>query len=122
MSDDQIVETAYELIMTTEEDQLSIEDYVLFFKGAKEGKYGIIRDRMDQQTIFTMLEEYRQQRHIEFKKIKEETNAVQKGYGPSERTVQKDEIAEHFSKLVGRLGDMKDKLREQREINRANRL
>lgn len=122
MTDEQVVEIGYELVMTTEEDQLSIEDYVLFFKGAKEGKYGKILDRLDQQTVFQMLEEYRQARHIAFVKIKEEEHLQYKALGPADRTVEKNELAESMANIVGRLGEMKEKLKEQREINRANRL
>lgn len=122
MSAEQIESCSLELVMTTEEDQLSIEDYVLFFKGAKEGKYGRILDRMDQQTIFTLLEEYRQQRHIAKIRIKENKDLELKALGPSERTTQNDELASSFYNFAGRLAEMRDKLKEQREINRANRL
>lgn len=122
MSAEQVESCSFDLVMTTEEDQLSIEDYALFFKGAKEGKYGRILDRLDQQTVFSLLEEYRQQRHQEFLKIKEEKHIEHKGLGPSERTVQKNELAESMSNVMGRMGELKEKLKEQREINRASRL
>ena len=122
MSAEQIESCSFDLVMTTEEDQLSVEDYVLFFKGAKEGKYGKILDRLDQQTIFSLLEEYRQQRHLEFLKIKESKHLELKGLGPAERTVQTDELAVSFYNVVGRLAEMREQLKEQREINIANRL
>jgi Holliday junction resolvase RusA-like endonuclease len=118
MTDEQIFDCSEALVMTTEEDQLSIEDYVLFFKGAKEGKYGKILDRMDQQTVFMMLEEYRDQRHKQFIKIKEEKQIAHKTTGITERTNQPNPIAESMVQLGGRLNQMKEQLREQREINR----
>lgn len=118
MTADQIVECAHDMVMTTEEDQLSIEDYVLFFKGAKEGKYGKILDRMDQQTVFAMLEEYRQERHRQFVRIKEEKETAYKSQGSTERTNNPDSIAESMCNLGGRLSQMKEQLKEQREINR----
>lgn len=121
MSSDQIVECAYELVMTTEEDQLSMEDYVLFFKGAREGKYGKILDRLDHQTIFTMLEEYREARHREFLKIKQSRHLEQKGAGPSDR-MEPNQMEQQFYNMAGRLNDLKEKLQAQREINRASRL
>lgn len=121
MSDSQIVEVAYELVMTTEEDQLSIEDLVLFFKGAKEGKYGKILDRLDQQTVFAMLEEYRQERHRQFLRIKEEKHLEHKSQGPSERTNNPDPLAESLCNLTGRMSEMKEKLKEQREFNRMQK-
>jgi hypothetical protein len=121
MNADQIVECAHDLVMTTEEDQLAIEDYVLFFKGAKEGKYGKILDRLDQQTIFSMLEEYRQERHRQFIRIKEEKETALKSLGAVERTNQPNPIAESMVQLGGRLTEMKEKLKEQREINRMKK-
>lgn len=118
MNADQIVECAHDLIMTTEEDQLSIEDYVLFFNGAKQGKYGKILDRLDQQTVFSMLEEYRQERHKQFVRIKQEKEAEFKSMGSTERTNQPNPIAESMVQLGGRINQMKEQLKEQREINR----
>lgn len=118
MTDEQIFDCSEALVMTTEEDQLSIEDYVLFFKGAKEGKYGKVLDRMDQQTVFSMLEEYRQERHRNFIRIKEEKETALKSMGATERTNQPNPIAESMVQLGGRLNHMKEQLREQREMNR----
>lgn len=121
MTDEQIFDCSEAMVMTTEEDQLSIEDYVLFFKGAKEGKYGKILDRLDQQTIFTMLEEYRQERHQQFVRIKQERETEFKSMGATERTNEPNPIAESMVQLGGRLNQMKEKLKEQREINRMKK-
>jgi hypothetical protein len=121
MSADQIFETSYDLVMTTQEDQLSIEDYVLFFKGAKEGRYGIIRDRMDQQTVFELLEAYRQERHRQFIAIRDEKHQQLKGSGPAEKTHVDDPLAASFFNIAGRLEDMKEKLKDQREMNRMQK-
>jgi hypothetical protein len=121
MTAEQIFECSRDLIMTTEEDQLSIEDYVLFFNGAKQGKYGKILDRLDQQTVFAMLEEYRQERHRQFIRIKEEKESDFKSMGSTERTNQPNPIAESMVQLGGRLNQMKEQLREQREINRMKK-
>ncbi|HEU4903186.1 MAG TPA: hypothetical protein VFT06_10345 [Flavisolibacter sp.] len=119
MTAEQLDSCAWELIMTSEEDQLAIEDYVLFFKGALQGKYGRILDRLDQQTVFTLLEEYREQRWQALQAYKLEQHENQKGQGPSERSVQRNELAEQMANIAGRLGDVREKLKEQREINRA---
>jgi hypothetical protein len=121
MTAEQIFECSHEMVMTSEEDQLAIEDYVLFFKGAKEGRYGRILDRLDQQTIFAMLEEYRQERHRQFIRIKEEKHLAQKSQGPSERTNNPDPLAESLCNLTGRMSEMKEKLKEQREFNRMQK-
>jgi hypothetical protein len=121
MNDEQVIDCATDLVMTTEEDQLSVEDLVLFFKGAKEGKYGRILDRMDSQTVFAMMEEYREQRHREYVKIKDEKHANLKSMGPTERTNNPDPIAEKMCDLVGKIGRLKEQLKDQREINRMKK-
>lgn len=86
MTPDQIVTCAFEMIETSYEDYLSIEDFTLFFQGAKSGKYGKVLDRMDQQTIFEMFEVYRQRRHENYLRIKEEKESNYKSLGGGIRT------------------------------------
>lgn len=86
MTAEQIVACASEILNTSTEDYLSIEDLTIFFQGAKNGKYGKIYDRLDQQIIFEMLEVYRQQRHEQYLNIKEEQHANLKALGPSFRS------------------------------------
>jgi hypothetical protein len=110
MNSDQIVECAHELVMTTQEDQLSIEDYVLFFKGAREGKYGKILDRLDQQTIFEMLEQYRQRRHEQYLRIKEEKEVNYKALPVNDRIADlfpQSEKDKHHSAVVDYLQNKK---------------
>lgn len=118
MSADQVRDCSFEMVMTTEEDFLSIEDYMLFFKGAKEGKYGRILDRMDHQTVFALLEEYRQERHRKLLAIREAEHAQHKAQGPSERVCATNELETSFYNIASRLQEMKEKLKEQREINK----
>lgn len=81
MTAEQIVDCAFEIINSSSEDYLSIEDFTIFFQGAKNGKYGKIYDRLDQQTIFDLLEVYRQERHEKYHKIKEEKESNYKAMG-----------------------------------------
>lgn len=120
LTGEQVVEISEALVMTAEEDQLSMEDLVLFFKGAREGKYGKIYDRLDQQMVFQILEEYRQQRHEAYRRSEEARHLQFKGIGETERTNEPDMISEHLSKLGNRIAVLKDNLKEQREINRMN--
>lgn len=86
MTAEQIVLCAFEMIDSSYEDYLSIEDFSLFFQGAKSAKYGRVLDRMDQQTIFELFENYRQQRHEKYISIKEEKEFQYKSYGSGIRT------------------------------------
>lgn len=86
MSADQIVSCAFDILSSSSEDFLSIEDLTLFFQGAKMGKYGKIYDRLDQQLIFEMLEIYRQERHEKYVNIQEEKHANYKAMGSMTRS------------------------------------
>lgn len=81
MTGEQIVECAFEMIDSASEDTLSIEDFALFFQGAKSAKYGKVLDRMDQQTVFELFENYRQERHSKYLQLKYEKEAQYKSSG-----------------------------------------
>lgn len=85
MTPDQVMVCAYVMIETSYEDHLSIEDFTLFFQGAKSAKYGRVLDRMDQQTIFELFENYREQRHQQYVRIRDEKEVNLKGLGPQIR-------------------------------------
>lgn len=86
MNADQIAQCAFALIATSEEDRLSLQDLVLFFEGAKQGKYGRVLDHIDQHLIFEMLEMYREERHRQYLNIKEENDVQFKAMGTTNRS------------------------------------
>lgn len=85
MNEDQIVDLADEIIDSSHEDYLSIEDILLFLKELITGKAGVINDRMDTPTFFKFFEVYRQERHDQLMRIKEEQQAQYKSAGDSTR-------------------------------------
>ena len=109
MNEDQIAECSYALLSTSEEDWLSLQDLIIFFDGAKQGKYGRVLDHIDQHIIFEMLEQYRQHRHITRLRIKEEQDTQFKGFGNNNRTSDervdaesdiRDVMVDYFKKSV----------------------
>jgi hypothetical protein len=97
MTESQIVSCSFELMNTASEDQLSIEDLTVFFNGAVAGKYGRILDRMDQQILFELLENYRQERHISYSRLQEERHIQLKSLGPIDRSCEdQQEIRDLF--------------------------
>jgi hypothetical protein len=78
MSSTQIVECAAAIVESAHEDYLSLQDLEMFFQQAIRGKYGRILDRLDQQTIFQMFEEYREERYKALRVVrdKEEHNSA----------------------------------------------
>lgn len=85
MNSDQVVELSLALIDSANEDQLAIEDIMLFLDGMPRFKYGKVYDRMDMPTFFEMLEIYREQRHQAYMNKKNEQHAQFKGLGDSNR-------------------------------------
>jgi len=107
MSADQIAQCAYAIIATSEEDYLSLQDLVLFFEGAKQGKYGRVLDHIDQHVIFEMLDQYREQRHRAYLNIKIEkegqykTSLTATGRTSDERIDQETDIRKEMVKYYG---------------------
>ena len=85
MNSEQIYDLSLALIETAEEDNLAVEDIMLFLDGLPKFKYGKVYDRMDMPTFFEMLEVYREQRHQAFVNAKEEQHAQFKSMGDSNR-------------------------------------
>jgi hypothetical protein len=82
MNEDQIIELADCIIDQSQEDNLSLEDVLLFLQEllvgktiSENGKEGRIFDRMDIPKFFELFEVYRQKRHEEIIHTREEQNA-----------------------------------------------
>jgi len=88
MNPEQIANLAFELINEAEQDQLALQDIMLFLDGLPKFKYGKVYDRMDMPTFFEMLEKYREERHLAYMNGKEEAHAQFKAMGDSNRTSQ----------------------------------
>src|SRR5215211_5317654 len=76
---------ACDLILVAEEDQLSIEDLIVFLELAKKGIYGKFKGMLTHFGIMQKLEVFRQQRYQTYISIKEQKEAEQKALGPTER-------------------------------------
>jgi hypothetical protein len=85
MNTEQIYDLSLALIETAEEDNLAIEDIMIFLDGLPKFKYGKVYDRMDMPTFFEMLEVYREQRHQAYVNAKEEAHAQFKSMGDTNR-------------------------------------
>lgn len=86
MNADQVMELSLQLIDSANEDQLAFEDIMLFLDGMIKAKYGKVYDRMDIPTFFEMLENYRDERHRQYVRFKDEQNAQHKSSGDSNRS------------------------------------
>jgi hypothetical protein len=76
---------ACDLILVAEEDQLSLEDLIVFFELAKAGKYGKFKGILTHFGIMQKLEQFRQERYETYIQLKEQIQESQKSEGPAEK-------------------------------------
>lgn len=81
MTADQILDLADGIIDSAHEDQLSIEDVLLFLKDLLTGKFGKISDKLDMPMFFDYFEKYRDKRYKTLEAIRYEQHLTLKGQG-----------------------------------------
>lgn len=72
LSDTKIAACACDLILAAYEDQLSLEDLVVFFELAKKGKYGKFKGMLTHFSIMQKLEQFRLERSAVYHHLKAE--------------------------------------------------
>lgn len=117
VTEDQIVEIAAQVIEESKEDNLALEDVLLFLNNLITGKCGTIYSRMDIPTFFELFEVYRQERYVAFQKIKEEQHTQNKILGATERTCETNTLDVAMSNVMGRMRDLKEQLKRQRDAD-----
>lgn len=90
LNGEQIGELAEMIIETSEEDQLAVEDVILFLQKLVRSEMGKIYDRMDIPTFFEMFENYRQARHEDVIHFQEEQHTQFKALPLNERLVDEE--------------------------------
>jgi hypothetical protein len=110
---EQMVELAEQIIDQAEEDNLALEDVLLFLQQLIIGKAGKIFDRMDIPTFFELFENYRESRFKTLKTIRDEQHIQQKSFGyTGERTADNQDREKELMRSA--IGDyLKDKVKNQ---------
>lgn len=86
VNEDQLLNIAERIIDESHEDNLSVEDVLLFLQKLEVGKMGQIYDRMDMPTFFELFEHYRQDRYLALRYIQYELERNYKALGDNTRT------------------------------------
>lgn len=86
VNEDQLLNIAERIIDESHEDNLSVEDVLLFLQKLEVGKMGQIYDRMDMPTFFELFEHYRQDRYLALRYIQYEAECNYKALGDQTRT------------------------------------
>lgn len=81
---DQTIELADQIIDQSHEDNLAIEDVLLFLQKLLVGECGKLYDRMDMPLFFEKFEVYRQERHSSLVNIRDEQHTQSKIMGRGE--------------------------------------
>jgi hypothetical protein len=78
LSDTKIAACACDLILAAYEDQLSLEDLIVFFELAKNGKWGKFKGMLTHFSIMQKLEQYRMERSAAYYTLKDKQEAALK--------------------------------------------
>jgi hypothetical protein len=90
LTPNQIIDLVDILIDSAGEDYLSLEDVLLFLQQLARGVMGSLFAAIDIPKIMGAFENYRQQRHNEYMKIKHEQDAQYKSLGGNDSNFKKD--------------------------------
>jgi hypothetical protein len=85
LTETKISVVACDLILVAEEDQLSMEDLIVFFELTKNGRYGKFKNLLTHYSIMEKLEQFREERYATYIRIKERKEAEVRLLGPAER-------------------------------------
>ena len=103
----QILDLAEAIVDTSHEDNLSMEDLMIFLQTLVRGEYGPIYESMDIPKFMEKFEVYREKRHLALINHNADVAAQYKGMGDTNRSNQTDTLSDHFSKMANRICDMK---------------
>ena len=108
MSNNQVIDLVDTILETCSEDNLAIEDLVLFLQKLIRGEYGSNYESMDIPKFMEKFEQYREERHKALINFREEEHSQFKGSGDSNRTTGEDQLRDSLDRLSGSLGAIKD--------------
>lgn len=110
----QILDIAEAIVDTASEDNLGLEDVVLFLQGLVRGKYGTSLDNLNTPKFLQLFEGYRQQRHLAVLNYREEMHVAYKKLGDDGRTTENDALSEHFASFGDKISQMKEELQYEK--------
>lgn len=118
MNANQVIDLAEMIIDESADDNLAMEDLMLFLQKLVRGEYGVNYESMDCSKFMEKFEVYRQERYKALQTIRMEQHAQHKVAGDTGRTAKIDQLSEHFSSLGDRLSGMKSDISKLKEENK----
>jgi len=114
----QILDLSEAIIDTAAEDNLALEDLMLFLQKLVRGEYAPMYESIDIPKFMEKFEIYREERHQQLHRIRYEKESNYKSMGDAERTSKTDELGEHFSKMANRLSSLNSQLKKVKDENK----
>jgi len=106
MSSNQLMNLSAAIIDTAAEDNLALEDLMIFLQKLVRGHYGSNYESMDIPKFMSKFEEYRQERHQSMIRIREEQHAQHKALPVDDRyseAISDNEKRKHREAAIGDL-------------------
>lgn len=116
MTGELINNIAEEIINSCDEDNLSLEDLVLFLQNMVRGKYGDMAE-ISVAKFMNLFDKYRNERTLAIQEYRENEHLQFKGLGDANRSAKSDPLAEHFSRMAGSISQLKESMREVKKEN-----
>lgn len=108
----QINDLAEEIIDTSSDDNLAMEDLILFLQALTRGKYGELYESMDIIKFMGLFEKYREDRWQEWVRFKEDQHAQYKALGDPGRSEGKlSALDEHLASYTQKLQAKNDEIK-----------
>ena len=109
-----INDIAEEILNSADEDNLSLEDLVLFLQNLTRGKYGTF-ESMSLSKFMSHFDKYRDDRHYALIEYRENEHLAYKGIGDATRSAREDPLEGHLSGIGGALHQLRMQLSEQKK-------
>jgi hypothetical protein len=103
-----------EIIDSADEDNLSMEDLLLFLQRLVRGKYGNFED-VSIPRFMNLFDGYRDERWDEGVRLRDSKNMQYQGLGNASRTNEISQLQQQFSKFASNLHELKTQLAETRK-------
>lgn len=97
LNDDQLIDLAETILESSNEDNLALEDLMLFLQKLTRGEYGKLYESMDIPKFMEFFEKYREQRFQALRNIKDEFDA---SHAPDYSEERFSEQSKHDEKML----------------------
>lgn len=114
----QILDLAEAIIDTANEDNLALEDLMLFLQKLVRGEYAPMYESMDIPKFMEKFETYREERHQQLHQLRYELHNQYKTMGDTDKTSKRTQLDEHFYSMASRMSELNHQLKETRQENR----